>query len=440
MSPPSFDASTFELWGALLHGGRCTLFPGRVPTAGELELLIRERGINTLWLTATLFNTLVDEAPEAISSLDQLLIGGETLSVNHVRRFLEHCPRTQLINGYGPTEGTTFSCCYRIPGDFDVSLSSIPIGRPIGNTKAYVLDRHMEPVPVGVSGELYVADAGLARGYLNRASLTAERFVADPFAMTPGSRMYLTGDLARWRGDGTLEFLGRADDQVKIRGFRIEPGEIETVLAEHPAVLQAVVVPRDNGPSGKQLVAYVVAERGGSPEVADLRRHLGAHLPEYMVPAAFVVLDALPLTQSGKLDRRELPAPRRAGKTYRGPRTPQEELLCELFAELLSLERVGIDDDFFELGGHSLLATRLVSRVRARLGVELAIRAVFEAPTVAELSQRLRDGAYSPHRADPPAASRAAAAIFCTGEVVVPGSAGGSVGDLQHPAGCPSGR
>ncbi len=391
LSPTSFDASTFELWGALLHGGRCALFPGRVLTARELGRAIGQHGINTLWLTAALFNAVVDEAPEALSPLEQLLIGGEALSVSHVRRFLEACPRVRLINGYGPTEGTTFSYCYRIPGDFDASRASVPIGRPIANTKAYVLDGWLEPVPVEVAGELYVAGAGLARGYLGRPGLTAERFVADPHNPEPGSRMYRTGDLARWRPDGTLEFLGRADQQVKIRGFRIEPGEIEAALLQHPAVARAAVVARDDGPDGKQLVAYLVPAPGSTPDATALRGHLAMMLPEYMVPSALVMLEALPLTPNGKLDRQNLPPPRRQGETYRAPRTPQEQVLCDLFAEVLALPRVGIDDHFLALGGHSLLATRLVSRVRGSLGVELAIRTVFEAPTVAALAARLRE-------------------------------------------------
>ena len=304
MSPTSFDASTFELWGALLHGGRCVLYPGHVPTTRELGRLIEQYGINTMWLTAALFNTVVDEAPESLGSLEQLLIGGEALSVEHVR-FLDRCPKTQLINGYGPTEGTTFSCCHRIPRDFDTSRTSVPIGRPIGNTNVYVLDGHLQPVPVGVPGELYIAGAGLARGYLNRPGLTAERFVPDPYGV-PGGRMYRTSDLARWRPDGTLEFLGRVDQQVKVRGFRIEPGEVEAALLQHPEVSQAAVIAHDDGSAGRRLVAYVVPA-GGSAAVADLQQHLAARLPEYMVPSIFVTLPALPLTPNGKLDRNALP-------------------------------------------------------------------------------------------------------------------------------------
>jgi amino acid adenylation domain-containing protein/non-ribosomal peptide synthase protein (TIGR01720 family) len=264
LAPVSFDASTLEIWGALLVGGRCVVYPERVPTARELGDVLSRQGVTTLWLTASLFNVVVDEAPEALSPVRQLLIGGEALSVGHVRKAQERLPRTRIINGYGPTESTTFTCCHPIPSPLAEGVRSVPIGRPIANTDVYVLDEGLEPVPVGVPGELFIGGDGLARGYLGRPDLTAEKFVPSPFAGGPGERLYRTGDLVKWLGDGTIEFLGRTDDQVKIRGFRIELGEVQSALSRHPAVREAVVVVREGAaPGDKRLVAYIVPAAGG---------------------------------------------------------------------------------------------------------------------------------------------------------------------------------
>nr|UDM84268.1 NRPS [Paracoccus alcaliphilus] len=384
-SPHAFDASTYEQWVPLLAGGRLVIAPPGLPEASALQRLIVEEGVSSLWLTAGLFHELIETAPCLFAPLQQVWAGGDVLSVDAIRRLQAHCPDVQVVNGYGPTETTTFALASALP-HLDADVRTVPIGAPLDNMQAYVLDAALQPVLVGVAGELYIGGAGLARGYLGRAALTAERFVAHPFA--DGQRLYRSGDLVRWRSDGQLDFLGRSDHQVKLRGFRIELGEIESALAAlgHPG---NAVLAREDRPGQKQLVAYVVAER---IDAAALRQELAQRLPEYMVPAAIVALDALPLTPNGKLDRRALPAPAFTVDAGRGPRTAQEAILCALFAQVLGLERVGIDDSFFALGGHSMLATRLVGRIRATLDVEIAIRTLFEAPTVAALAQRLGRG------------------------------------------------
>ncbi len=312
-----------------------------------------------------------------------VVVGGEAVS-DQLWDQLRSVGEVEGFNFYGPTECTVDTLTAR------VGHSPRPIiGRPIANTLVYVLDAGLQPVPAGVAGELYIAGAGLARGYLRRPGLTAQRFVADPFG-SPGTRMYRTGDVVRWRADGQLEFVGRADDQVKLRGFRIELGEIETVLAAHPELAQAAVIAREDRPGDKRLVAYVVPTTGTTPQSESLREFLRDRLPDYMIPAAVVMVDALPLTPNGKLDRHALPAPEyRSTGAGRAPRTSQEQILCEVFAQVLSLPTVWIDDGFFELGGDSLSATRVASRVRAELGVEMPVRILFEAPTVAQLAQQL---------------------------------------------------
>ena len=317
-------------------------------------------------------------------SLRDVFCSGEALSEDLPERFFAQMS-AGLHNLYGPTEAAidvTFWDCKR------GSSGRIPIGRPVANTKLYVLDQRLQPVPVGVSGELYIGGVQLARGYHNRPELTAERFLPNPFA--PGERLYRTGDRVRWRPDGNLEFLGRLDQQVKLRGFRIELGEVEAVLGQHPQVRQAVVLLREDHPDDKHLVAYVVSREEEAPEPGQLRDFLRDKLPEYMVPSAFVVLPRLPLTTNGKVDRRALPPPDRnrpeLDQTYVAPRTPVEELLAALWAEALGVERVGIHDNFFARGGHSLLATRVLSRVQQACGVELPLRALFETPTIAGLA------------------------------------------------------
>jgi thioesterase domain-containing protein/acyl carrier protein len=331
--------------------------------------------------------SILHQVPDSLA-LKHLALGGEAFSLQFKDKVSRHLAGVQITNLYGPTEAT-IDAISRTVGD--ETGPNIPIGRPMPNYRAYVLDDGLEPVPTGVVGELYIAGLGLARGYLNRAGLSAERFVADPNG-APGARMYRTGDLARWRSDGVLEFLGRADTQLKLRGLRIEPGEIEAALLRQGSVARAAVIAREDVPGIQQLVAYVVPV-GRNVSTSALREHLRGSLPDYMMPQAIVPIAELPLTPNGKLDRRALPQPEIAPvRTRRAPRTPQEEILCGLFADVLGVERVGIDDNFFELGGHSLLAIRLISRIRASLDAELSIRSLFEAPTVEQLAKRLIRG------------------------------------------------
>src|SRR5262249_24198248 len=330
-------------------------------------------------------DSVIHGAPDN-ASLHHLVLGGEVFTAAFEQEISRHLKVARITNLYGPTEVTIDAIGFAVKGE--QSDARIPIGRPLSNYRVYVLDDGLEPVPVGVVGELYIAGAGVGRGYVGRGGLAGERFGAGRYGAA-GRRMYRSGGLARWRGDGVLEFVGRADHQVKVRGYRIEPGEIEAALVRHASVSQAAVVARPDRSGGQQLVGYVVLAAGADADAAALRAHVGARLPDYMVPSSIVVLDRLPLTANGKLDRGALPAPELRASVARLARSPREELLCGLFAEVLGLERVGIDDDFFALGGHSLLATRLISRLRSSLGVEVSIRSLFEAPTVAGLVERL---------------------------------------------------
>ncbi|CAM4050088.1 non-ribosomal peptide synthetase [Nocardia ninae] len=392
----AFDSSGFEIWQPLVLGGHLVIAPpGRSDVAG-LSTLIHDRRVTSAVFTPRLFEALVDHSIDTIATLGHIRTGGEAVSAEVFDRATRSAPATTVVQVYGPTETTVFCTEYEANGERRLD-GSVPIGVPVANSRVFVLDGWLRPVPVGVPGALYVAGAQLARGYHGRPGLTASRFVADPFG-APGERLYWTGDVARWTRAGLLEFVGRVDDQVKIRGHRVEPGEVEAVLAAHPAVARVLVDARElAGGSGKQLVGYVVLDSGVRDDAIDaagLRRYVADRLPEFMVPAAVVVVEGLPLLVSGKVDRRALPDPEFVSTAeYRAPRDDREQLLAELFGEVLDLARVGIDDDFFDLGGHSLLATRLVSRVRGVLGVEVPIRMVFEAPTVAALVTRLDDGA-----------------------------------------------
>jgi amino acid adenylation domain-containing protein len=388
LAPVAFDASTFEIWGPLLNGGRLVMFPPGPLDLRRLGEVIERHGVTTLWLTAGLFHQMVESHLERLRPVAQLLAGGDVLSPAHVRRAVAGLPGTEILNGYGPTETTTFATFHPVhAGDPE---GPVPIGRALANARVYVLDAALHPSPVGVAGELYVGGDGLARGYLGRPDLTAERFVPDGVSGEPGARLYATGDLARWRPDGVLDLLGRVDHQVKLRGFRIEPGEIETALTAHPEVESAVVVAREDVPGDKRLVAYVVPVSTGAAEIAGLPAFLERRLPAYMVPAAFVFLPELPLTANGKVDRRALPAPVAPVRAASSPpRTPLEEEVARIWSEILGVERVGVEDNFWNLGGHSLLATRALARLTDTFGVEIPLQTLFLAPTLGGFSTAL---------------------------------------------------
>ncbi|UQA92485.1 non-ribosomal peptide synthetase [Streptomyces halobius] len=380
----AFDIAALELYLPLLTGARTILASHEaVQDPQALRALADATGATTLQATPSLWRALMTDTgtgPGHQLAGIRALVGGEALPTDLARTLTTHT--TSVTNLYGPTETTIWSTAHPM----DTAPTTTPsIGRPIANTRTYVLDAALRPVPTGVAGELYIAGTGLAHGYHNRPALTAERFVADPYG-EPGTRMYRTGDLARWRADGTLEYLARADDQVKIRGFRIELGEIESVLAEHPDVAQAAVIVREDRPGDQRLTAYVVGTDNTEPGTAALRTHLQQHVPDYMVPAAFMTLDALPLTPNGKLNRKALPAPDlSADSTGRAPRTPQEQTLCAVFAEILGLPQVTIDDNFFDLGGDSILSIQFVSRAR-QAGFVLTPRDVFQMKNVEGLA------------------------------------------------------
>ncbi|MER8041397.1 amino acid adenylation domain-containing protein [Streptomyces sp. NPDC094032] len=389
-SATGFDASVFEIWAPLLGGGSLVLLSGDGTDLDETARAVRRHGVTTAYFTVGLFHVMADEGLDTLGLLREVWTGGDVASPAAVQRVLTHCPDTVLVHSYGPTE-TTFASHNQWfttkPGDGRVLHGAgLHLGRPMDNTRSHVLDERLRPVPPGVPGELYVAGGHVARGYVGRAGLTAERFVPDPFE-GDGSRMYRTGDRVLWTPAGELRFLGRADGQIKLRGVRIEPGEVERVLAAHPAVGQALAVVREDRPGDKSLVGYAVPRAGDSVTEAELLAEARALLPEHLVPSAVVVLDALPLTVNGKPDRAALPAPHRpaADPGGRAPRNAREEVLCALYAEILDVPEVGIDDNFFTLGGHSLLGVRLVNRMRGVLGVERTVRDLFRSPTPAGL-------------------------------------------------------
>jgi amino acid adenylation domain-containing protein len=381
-APVSFDASTFEIWGCLLNGGRLVVLASKILSLAEIGSAIQKNRISVLWLTAGLFHKMVDYELDSLSGVRQLLAGGDVLSAAHVRKALERLREVRLFNGYGPTENTTFTCCYPIT-HLSAEEGSVPIGRPISSTQCFILDPDFQPVPIGVRGELFVGGDGLAHGYLNDSELTAEKFVPNPFR--PGSSLYRTGDFARYRSDGNIEFLGRIDNQVKIRGYRIELGEIESVIECHPAASEAVVVAREDVPGDRRLIAYVAPATAGA-QAGALRGFLKERLPAYMLPSAFVFLDVFPLTPNGKLDRKALPAPHNRSPeldaSYIAPRTSTEEALASIWREVLNVKRIGVHDNFFEMGGHSLLALQLRFQIERTLEIEMPLVAIYLSPTI----------------------------------------------------------
>ncbi|WP_122744690.1 non-ribosomal peptide synthetase, partial [Pseudomonas viridiflava] len=392
-SNPAFDASTMEVWGALLNGGQlCVVDHETLVDPVRFSALLIDARISVLFITTALFNQYVQQIQQALQGLRLLLSGGERADPASYRALLSQAQGLRLFNVYGPTETTTFAttCEVRAVSEGD---ESVPIGRPIGNTSIYVLDAHQRLAPKGVTGELYIGGDGVALGYLNRPELSVEKFLVDPFSDEPGAMMYRTGDLGRWMEDGQLECLGRNDDQVKIRGFRIELGEIVSCLHQLPGIGETVVLAREDEPGNVRLVAYYTSHEEDTllaPE--QMRAHLQASLPDYMVPTAFIELKTLPLTANGKLDRRALPKPERSalfGMNYEAPEGEFEVALAEIWAEVLQVERVGRHDHFFDLGGHSLLAMRMVSQVRQQLGVELPLGELFALGELAAVAAAL---------------------------------------------------
>ncbi len=380
----SFDIAGLEIYLPLTIGARVVIASREETIDGRLLLdRMQQCGATVMQATPATWRMLLDAGWHRSPNL-KILCGGEALPRELANQILPRC--SSLWNMYGPTETTIWSSVLKVE---EGGAGTVSIGRPIANTQMYVLDRHMAPVPDGVAGELYIGGDGLARGYFNRPELTAEKFVPDPFRRKPGARLYRTGDLARYLADGTIAFLGRSDFQVKLRGHRIELGEIEAALTQHADIRQAVVVVREDKPNDQRLVAYLVGE---TVEASDLKNHLRETLPDYMIPSVFMTLESLPLTPNGKIDRKALPVPeyqRDTSADFIAPQTALERDLAGIFGQVLHLEEVGATDDFFSLGGHSLLATQVISRIRQALQVELPLRTIFEAPTVAGIASRI---------------------------------------------------
>ncbi|MGW5717615.1 non-ribosomal peptide synthetase [Amycolatopsis sp. NPDC003865] len=391
VAPYAFNVSTYEIWMPLLHGGRIVIAPpGRLEPAKLRDLIAGER-ITGIHLTAGLFRVLAEESLETFTGLSEILTGGDVIAPNAVRRVLDACPDIVIRAMYGVTECSLFSAHHPLTASYRPG-TLVPVGDAFNDVDIRILDDRLSPVPNGIEGEIYIGGRGVARGYYGRTDLTAEAFVADPFG-EPGARMYRTGDLARRNDDGLIEFVGRASSQVKILGFRVELAEVEAALSSYPGLAQVVVVVRELESGEKRLVGYVVPD-AGDIDLGALRAHAKEQLPDYMVPAALIRLDSLPLTSNGKLDRKAMPEPDfEAASAFRAPETPLQEKLCAIFSSVLEVPKVGIDDSFFDLGGQSLQAMRLLSRIRTELDVDLLINVLFDVPTVAGLADHLDDAA-----------------------------------------------
>jgi amino acid adenylation domain-containing protein len=386
-----FDASVFEIYGALLNGATLVLTPPGPLTLETIGTAIEANHVTTLWLTSGLFQLIVDEKIDSLKGVTQLLTGGDIVSVNHATKIMSEMPGCRLIDGYGPTENTTFTTCHTITKS-DVDRGTIPIGRPIANTTAYILDQYRQPVPVGVAGELFTGGDGLALRYLNNPGLTTEKFVPHPFGNHPEDRLYRTGDRCRFLPNGEIEFLGRIDHQVKIRGFRVEPGEIESRLLTHPAVNQCKIIARGTGAGDKLLVGYIAPVAGSMPTDEELCLWLRDRLPEFMVPSAYMIIDELPVNANGKIDTHALPEPEAAaifapGKTQ--PETDTQKQLSLIWKDILDQDEIGIDDDFFALGGHSLLGMKLFTRIQKSFDLALPLATLFQSPTIRLLAKAI---------------------------------------------------
>ncbi len=399
-APLSFDASTFEIWGALLNGSRLLVHSRPARSASDLASVLRGRGVTTMWLTSGFFHQMVENELESLCSVRQVLAGGDVVSLPHVQKLLAAKSTGRVLNGYGPTENTTFTCCFEMSPGMRLE-GTVPIGKPISNTSVYVLDEHLQPVPVGIIGELFTGGDGVARGYLGAPQLTKARFLPDPFRPREGARIYRTGDLVRYLRDGNIEFIGRRDGQVKIRGFRVEVEEIETLLIRHRSVSNAVVTARDDVSGNKSLIGYFVPKEHANLGALDLRRFVAEHLPDYMVPSAFVKMSAFPLTPNGKVDRKALPAPESATPEagpveHFEPRNALETQLLMIWEQVLGRDAISVHDNFFDLGGHSLLAIKLFAQMEKILGRKLPPSLLFQAPTIEQLAIALSNEGFNP--------------------------------------------